>query len=165
MHVMSNGASKQRTGQFVLCRKILLFQRSFCIMFGSFSYYLYQWPLSMTIIVVISILITLCTCTVLIWLRDVLNDFEERRAMRLQSRRGMQQQQQPRGGGGARTGHRAMEQQQRRRGRLGGGAAETVGASTGSSVERESNLSDSQTGESLTSMDGESLDKTIGSPH
>ena len=75
-------------------------------------YYLYQWPISMTIIVVISILITLCTCTVLIWVRDVLNDFEERRAMRLQRRRGLLQQ---RGGRGE---HRST--QQRRNQQVGG---------------------------------------------
>lgn len=57
-------------------------------------YYLYQWPLSMTVIVVISIFITLCTCTVLMWVRDVVRDFEIQRSLSIQRRRAMAQQQQ-----------------------------------------------------------------------
>lgn len=59
----------------------------------------------MTVIVVISILITLCTCTVLMWVRDVLNDFEERRAMGRQRRQEMIQRR-----GGARGDHRTIVQ-------------------------------------------------------
>lgn len=63
-------------------------------------YYLYQWPISMTVIVVISIFITLCTCTVLMWVRDVVRDFEIQRNLSIQRRRAtlqQQQQQQQRG--------------------------------------------------------------------
>ena len=68
-------------------------------------YYLYQWPLSMTVIVVISIFITLCTCTVLMWVRDVVRDFEIQRTLSIQRRRAMAHQQQ----------QQQQEQQQDRR--------------------------------------------------
>ena len=42
-------------------------------------YYLYQWPMAMTVIVVTSIFVTLCTCTVMMWLRDVLKDYDVHR--------------------------------------------------------------------------------------
>lgn len=48
----------------------------------------------MTVIVVISIFITLCTCTVLMWVRDVVRDFEIERTLSIQRRRAMVQQQQ-----------------------------------------------------------------------
>jgi hypothetical protein len=69
-------------------------------------YYLYQWPLSMTVIVVISIFITLCTCTVLMWVRDVVRDFEIQRSLSIQRRRAMAHQQQ-------------QQQQQQQDGRIG----------------------------------------------
>ena len=48
----------------------------------------------MTVIVVISIFITLCTCTVLMWVRDVVRDFEIQRSLSIQRRRVIVQQQQ-----------------------------------------------------------------------
>lgn len=53
----------------------------------SLRYYLYQWPVTMSIIVVISIFVTLCTCTVLIWVRDVIRDYDLQRRRGLQRRR------------------------------------------------------------------------------
>jgi hypothetical protein len=50
--------------------------------FGGFTYYLYQWPVTMTVIVVVSIFISLCTCTLVLWVRDVLRDFDARRGRR-----------------------------------------------------------------------------------
>lgn len=79
-----------------------------CVSFP--RYYLYQWPLSMTVIVVISIFITLCTCTVLMWVRDVVRDFEIQRSLSIQRRRAMAQQQQ----------HQQLQQQQEQQnGRVG----------------------------------------------
>lgn len=92
----------------------------------------------MTVIVVISILITLCTCTLLIWMRDVIHDFEERRARRLQSRRGLQQQR-----GGVRVGLRPTEHQQHRRIRQ-NRTAETVGAETTTGASTEDTMTESQ---------------------
>ena len=71
------------------------------------SYYLYQWPVTMTVIVVVSIFISLCTCTLVLWVRDVLRDFDVRRRTRtaaLQRRQG--------GGGvvGSGTGVRVQTQ-------------------------------------------------------
>lgn len=48
----------------------------------------------MTVIVVISIFITLCTCTILMWVRDVVRDFEIQRNLSIQRRRATLQQQQ-----------------------------------------------------------------------
>ena len=61
----------------------------------------------MTVIVVISIFITLCTCTVLIWVRDVVRDFEVQRSLSIQRRRAVVQQQ------------RQQRQQQQQYGRVG----------------------------------------------
>lgn len=62
--------------------------------FSGFTYYLYQWPVSMSVIVVVSIFITLCTCTVIMWVRDVLRDYDIQRRRGMQRRRFMLQQQQ-----------------------------------------------------------------------
>ncbi|CAI8054757.1 Seipin [Geodia barretti] len=75
--------------------------------FGGLTYYLYQWPVTMTVIVVVSIFISLCTCTLVLWVRDVLRDFDTRRRTRtaaLQRRQG--------GGGvvGSGTGVRVQTQ-------------------------------------------------------
>ena len=95
----------------------------------SLSYYLYQWPLTMSVIVVVSIFITLCTCTLVMWIRDVLRDYDAQRRRRrtLQRRQAtagavvgdtqqppqqhhQQQQQQQQGGGrgGLPRGHIVM---------------------------------------------------------
>lgn len=47
--------------------------------FTGFTYYLYRWPIAMSVIVVTSIFITLCTCTVIMWLRDVMRDYDHSR--------------------------------------------------------------------------------------
>ena len=44
----------------------------------------------MSVIVVISIFVSLCTCTVLMWVSDVVRDYDEQRRAALQRRR-MQQ--------------------------------------------------------------------------
>jgi hypothetical protein len=77
--------------------------------FGGFTYYLYQWPVTMSVIVVISIFISLCTCTLVLWIRDVLRDYDTQRRRRGLQRQqmttagaavvGTQQQQQQQGGG------------------------------------------------------------------
>ena len=53
----------------------------------------------MSVIVVISILITLCTCTLLLWVRDVIHDLEERRGIGVGRRRQVAQTIRPRPGG------------------------------------------------------------------
>ena len=89
-------------------------------------YYLYQWPVTMSVIVVISIFITLCTCTLVMWIRDVLRDYDTQRRRRALRRRqtaatagaaaaGGNQQQQP----------QPQQQQQQQGGGGGGGAGRT----------------------------------------
>ena len=47
----------------------------------------------MSVIVVISIFITLCTCTIIMWVRDVLRDYDLQRRRGVQRRRLLLQQQ------------------------------------------------------------------------
>ena len=48
----------------------------------------------MSVIVVVSIFITLCTCTVMMWVRDVIRDYDLQRRRGLQRRRILLEQQQ-----------------------------------------------------------------------
>ncbi len=44
----------------------------------------------MSVIVIISIFVSLCTCTVLMWVSDVVRDYDEQRRAALQRRRMLQ---------------------------------------------------------------------------
>ncbi len=44
----------------------------------------------MSVIVIISIFVSLCTCTVLMWVSDVVRDYDEQRRAALQRRRMIQ---------------------------------------------------------------------------
>ena len=85
-----------------------------------FSYYLYQWPVTMSVIVVVSIFISLCTCSLVVWVREVLRDYDMQRRRR---RRALHRQQPP---GATITGTAAGSQPGGGGGRVGGVPRGTV---------------------------------------
>ena len=88
------------------------------------SYYLYQWPVTMSVIVIVSIFISLCTCTLVLWVRDVLRDYDSQR----RQRRPAHQQRQGGGVVSSGTGVRAPPAQNPQQGGGGGGATVSTGA-------------------------------------